>query len=168
MTKPKLQWEDPDWLKQASEWIHVETDRQGLQLRGSIEQPHVYLWSTILRMPTTDGTLFFKATAPETIFEAALTHKLAGLRPDCLPELIAVDTARGWLLMRDGGEPLRAAIRPNRDLTPWQPVISLYAELQVGLAHHVEEFIALWACPIAASRRCPLSMPCYWPMKPAC
>ncbi|MBI5564518.1 MAG: hypothetical protein HY870_06465 [Chloroflexi bacterium] len=69
MTKPKLQWEDPDWLQQASEWIHVETDRQGLQLLGPIEQPHVYPWSTVLRMPTTDGRLFFKATAPETILK---------------------------------------------------------------------------------------------------
>ena len=152
MTKQKLQWENPDWLRQASEWIHVETDRQGLRLLGPIEQPHVYPWSTVLRIPTTDGTLFFKATAPETIFEAALTHKLVGLRPDCLPELIAVDTARGWLLMRDGGEPLRAAIRPTHDLTPWNPVISLYAELQVELAHHVEEFIALGVpdCRLAA------------------
>jgi hypothetical protein len=152
MTKQKLRWENPDWLQQASEWIHVETDRQGLHLIGPIEQPHVYPWSTVLRMPTTNGTVFFKATAPETIFEAGLTHKLAGLRPDCLPELIAVDTTRGWLLMRDGGEPLRAAIRPTRDLTPWNPVISLYAELQVELAHHVEEFIALGVpdCRLAA------------------
>ncbi len=152
MTQQKLRWEDPDWFRQASEWIHVETDRQGLHLIGPIEQPHVYPWSTVLRIPTTEGTLFFKATAPETIFEAALTHKLAGLRPDCLPELIAVDTARGWLLMRDGGEPLRAAIRPTRDLTPWQPVISRYAELQVELTRHVEEFIALGVpdCRLAA------------------
>ena len=124
----------------------------GLQLLGPIEQPHVRPWSTVLRMPTTEGTLFFKATAPETIFEAALTQKLAGWRPDCLPELIAVDTARGWLLMHDGGEPLRAAIRPTQDLAPWHPVISLYAELQVELAHHVEEFIALGVpdCRLAA------------------
>ena len=28
--------------------------------------------------------------------------------PDCMPELIAVDLGRDWMLMRDGGEPLRA------------------------------------------------------------
>ena len=34
-----------------------------------------------------------------------------------MPELVAVDTARGWMLMRDGGEQLRASIRPTKDLS---------------------------------------------------
>jgi hypothetical protein len=143
MTKPKLRWEDPQWLQQASDWIRIETDRLGIQLSGPIEQPHIYPWSTVLRMPTNEGTLFFKATAPETIFETALTQKLVALSPDCLPELIAVDISRGWMLMRDGGEQLRASIRPTQDVTPWKPVITRYAELQIELAKHVEEFIAL-------------------------
>jgi hypothetical protein len=47
---------------------------------------------------------------------------------------------------------LRTAIRPIQDIGPWNPVISLYAELQVELAHHVEEFIALGVpdCRLAA------------------
>lgn len=28
MSEPKLHWEDPAWLKQASDWIHIETSRQ--------------------------------------------------------------------------------------------------------------------------------------------
>jgi hypothetical protein len=60
-----------------------------------------------------------------------------------MPELIAVDTGRGWMLMCDGGEPLRASIRPTRDVKPWDPVIIRYAELQIGLAEHVPEILAL-------------------------
>jgi hypothetical protein len=143
MRKSKLRWEDSQWLQQATDWIHAETARLGFRLSGPIEQPHIYPWSTVLRVPTSEGSLFFKATAPETIFEAALTQKLIDLRPDCLPDLIAADTSHGWMLMRDGGEPLRASIRPTQDITPWNPVIALYAELQIDLANHVEEFIAL-------------------------
>jgi aminoglycoside/choline kinase family phosphotransferase len=87
--------------------------------------------------------LFFKATAGETIFEIALTEKLAGWFPDCMPELIAVDTERGWMLMRDGGEQLRASIRPTKDVKPWEPVISRYAEVQIELAKHLEEILHL-------------------------
>ena len=86
---------------------------------------------------------YSKATAAETVYESALTQKLAGWFPDCMPELVAVDTARGWMLMRDGGEPLRASIRPMQDITPWEPVITRYAELQIGLTEHVSEILAL-------------------------
>ena len=140
---PKLQWEDPNWLKQASEWIHAETTRQSTSITGSIEQPHMVPWSTVLRVPTNEGTLFFKATAAETIYESALTQMLAGWYPDCMPELLAVDAPRGWMLMRDGGEQLRASIRPTQDIAPWEPVITRYSELQVGLSEHVSDLLAL-------------------------
>ena len=103
----------------------------------------MYPWSTVLRVPSNGGTLFFKATAAETVYESALTQMLAGWYPDCIPELIAVDTRRGWMLMRDGGEQLRLSIRPVKDVTPWNPVISRYSEVQVGLAEHSSEILAL-------------------------
>ena len=143
MSEPKLHWEDPDWLKQVSDWIQTETTRQHINITGSIEQPHIYPWSTVLRVPTNEGTLFFKATAAETVYEAVLTQIVAGRYPHCMPEFVAVDTTLGWMLMRDGGEPLRASIRPTKDIAPWTPVISLFSDLQVGMAEHVSELLAL-------------------------
>ena len=96
-----------------------------------------------MRVSSNEGVLFFKATAPETMHEIALTQKLAEWYPDDMPKLIAVDTTLGWMLMRDGGEPLRASIRPMKDIKPWKPVIRRYAELQIGLAEHVDEILAL-------------------------
>jgi hypothetical protein len=60
-----------------------------------------------------------------------------------MPELVAVDAGRGWMLMRDGGEQLRASIRPTKDLTPWQPVMLRYAEVQIGLTEHITELLSL-------------------------
>lgn len=120
-TQYQLPWQDPDWMKQAHEWIHTESKRHSIRISGDIEQPHLYPWSTVLVVPTEDGRLFFKATANETIFEAALTQKLAEWLPDCMPELVAVDSERGWMLMRDGGEQLRQSIRPTQDIRPWAP-----------------------------------------------
>jgi aminoglycoside/choline kinase family phosphotransferase len=143
LDQQQLRWHDPAWQKQAHAWIHAQANRYSIQITGDITQPHAYAWSTVMRVPSNEGTLFFKATAPETIYEIALTEKLAGWYPDCMPELLALDTARGWMLMRDGGEQLRASVRPTGDITPWEPVITRYAELQIGLAKHVDEILAL-------------------------
>lgn len=116
--QPQLSWQDPHWLKQATDWIRSEAQRQSIRIAGNIEQPHIYPWATVLRVPTNEGTLFFKASASETAHEAALLQKLAAWLPDCMPELVAADTARGWMLMRDGGEQLRASIRPAQDIAP--------------------------------------------------
>lgn len=139
----QLRWHDPAFQKQAHDWIRAEAKRNSIQLTGEIEQPHAYAWSTVMRVPSSEGTLFFKATAGETIYEIALTEKLAGWFPDYLPDILAVDTIRGWMLMRDGGETLRGSIRPTKDVKPWEPVITKYAELQIGLAEHVDEILAL-------------------------
>ena len=142
-TQSQLRWHDPNWQKQAHDWIRMEADRRSIRLAGEIEQPHAYAWSTVMRVPSNEGMLFFKATADETVYEAALTQKLAGWYPDCMPELVAVDITRGWILMRDGGEQLRVSIRPTQDIQPWEPVITRYAEVQIGLAEHLSEILAL-------------------------
>ncbi|HET6595865.1 MAG TPA: aminoglycoside phosphotransferase family protein [Anaerolineales bacterium] len=139
----QLIWQDPNWRKQVTDWIHAEATRQGIQIIGDIEQPHIYAWSTVLHIPTDQGRLFFKATAPETIYEAALTQSLARWFADCMPEFVAVDAGRGWMLMRDGGDQLRVSIRPTKDIAPWKPVIARYAEIQIGLADHVTELLSL-------------------------
>jgi aminoglycoside/choline kinase family phosphotransferase len=139
----QLLWQNADWRKQVHDWVQAEAARQSIRITGEIEQPHLYPWSTVLKVPTAEGILFFKATAPETIHEAALTQALASWFPDCMPELIAVDAARGWMLMRHGGERLRESIRPTQDIVPWQPVILRYAEVQVELAEHITELLSL-------------------------
>lgn len=143
MTDRSLRWHDPAWQEQAHDWIRAEAKRNSIQLTGEIEQPHAYAWSTVLRVASNTGILFFKATAGETIYEIALTEKLARWFPDCMPDLVASDPARGWMLMRDGGEQLRTSIRPTKDVRPWEPVITKYAEVQIGLAEHVDEILAL-------------------------
>ena len=143
MDASPLRWHDPAWQNQAHDWIRAQAERNSIQLSGEIEQPHAYAWSTVMRVPSTEGMLFFKATAGETIYEIALTEKLAGWFPDCMPDLVASDSARGWMLMRDGGEQLRASIRPTKTVRPWEPVIAQYANLQIGIAAHVDEILAL-------------------------
>ena len=149
MTEPapdhylQLRWVEPAWLAEATGWIRAQLDRRGIGLAGAIEQPHVRWWSTVLRVPTSEGDLYFKATAPAHAFEAALTEVLHGLFPGRVPQLLAVDRRRGWLLMRDGGVRLREVVRSVADLGRWEELLPLYGELQLGLAPQAGELLAL-------------------------
>jgi len=139
----QLIWQDPNWLKEATDWIHAETKRNSIRVIGEIEQPHIYPWSTVMNVLTSEGTLYFKATAPETVYEAALTQILADWYPQYMPKFISVDIDRGWMLMRDGGEKLRASIRPTKDISPWKQVIPLLSEVQIGVSKHISELLSL-------------------------
>jgi hypothetical protein len=141
----QLPWTRPGWLEQASAWIEAELERQGLAANGPIEQPHVRPWSTVLRVPTSTGLLYFKATAPMLMHEPALTQALARWRPDCMPHVLATDLERGWILLRDSGESLRSRIQSDQDIWHWHTVLPLYAGLQIELSDRLAELLALGA-----------------------
>src|SRR6266700_8202306 len=74
--RSRLPWTQLEWLAEASAWI-----RARVEVTGEIEQPHVRWWSTVLRVPTGAGDLYFKANAPPHAFEAALLLILGRLQP---------------------------------------------------------------------------------------
>ncbi len=130
-------------MEQAVAWIHAALEHHGLWATGPIMQPHEFPWSTVLRVPTAAGDIYFKAPAPNLRHEAALTRALTQYEPDCVLPLLAVDAERGWMLMPDGGTRLREVVRPSRDAAAWLPVLPRYAELQMAMAEHVDELLAL-------------------------
>ncbi len=141
-TDSRLPWVQPEWLARATSWIAARLDEGGLGLSGEIEQPHVRWWSTVLRVPTNAGDLWFKANAPPHAFEAGLIAILERIAPGRVPEPVALDPHRGWLLMRDGGARLRELIHSSADLHHWQELLPLYAELQLAGAPAVDALFA--------------------------
>ena len=142
-TDPRLPWVQADWLAEATTWIQDRLDERGLELTEEIEQPHVRWWSTVLRVPTAEGPLWFKANAAPHAFEAGLLAILECVIPGHVPELLALDAGRGWLLMRDGGERLRELVHSSADLHHWEALLPEYAELQLALAPHVDDLLAV-------------------------
>lgn len=137
-----IPWAQPGWFEKVSRWVHAELEGQGIAVSGAIEYARSYPWSTVLRVPTGQGTVYFKAVSPVDPYEPAVLQSLGRWRPDCVPELLAVDADRRWILMRDTGHMLRDAIRPTRDIRPWLPVLPRYAQLQIEMAEHVPELLA--------------------------
>jgi hypothetical protein len=86
------------------------------------------------------GTAWFKAVSAEDRFEAPLTERLARLDPGFLPEPIAIDAERGWLLLRDGGVRLR---EHGESVEDWEAILPRYAELQLAAAPRADELLSL-------------------------
>lgn len=114
----------------------------GLAVSGPIEQPHVRPWSTVLRVPTEGGDVWFKANMPTQAFEVAVVETLAARRPDLVPPLLAAHLARGWMLQGDGGTRLREILEETRDFDVWLKILPLYAELQMDVAADRDRLLA--------------------------
>ncbi len=133
-------WSDPAWLSGVEAWIEEELARLGLTSTGAVEQTHVRPWSTALRVPVRGADLWFKANMPSLWYEAAVVSILGRRAPGRVPELLAVELERGWMLMADGGELLRDVVAQERSLDRWLDVLPLYAQLQLDAAGDVGAF----------------------------
>lgn len=57
---PQLPWSQPGWFNEVSLWLDAQLSRLGVQATGPYEQFHLHPWSTVLRLPTSGGPLYFK------------------------------------------------------------------------------------------------------------
>ncbi|MBV8295206.1 MAG: phosphotransferase [Acidimicrobiia bacterium] len=118
-----------DWM----DWI-----RTYVQPAGPAEMVHRRAWATVRRVPVVGGTVFFKQCAPVQAFEPALTAGLSRRWPDRVPEVLAHDVDRAWLLLADAGTPIGAIGNPPE---AWEATLPRYAELQRGEATYVKDHI---------------------------
>ena len=96
------------------------------------------MWSTVMRIPTSRGNVWFKANWDAQRHEAALESMLSARMPDLVAPPLAVDLSSGWMLMPDFGRRLRE----EGSLSTWMDVIPRYAELQIEFSDRVDELLA--------------------------
>lgn len=113
-------------------------------MTGPIEEERVRPWSTVLRVPTPDGTLYFKEPEPPLAHEYRLIEILAARRPELVTEVLFSDED-GRMLMRDAGMQLGALLESNLDTRYWEEALPLYAELQIEAAADAERLVAAGA-----------------------
>jgi hypothetical protein len=134
----ELEWAQPEWLATARTWLE-----ERVAIIGELEQVHLRPWSTVIRVPTTDGDVYLKASWPSSTFEPALTVLLAERWPEHVAEPVAIDLDRCWMLTRDAGTRLREQVHSAADLHHWQTLLPGYAQLQIDVASQVDELLAL-------------------------
>jgi hypothetical protein len=90
------------WFDQAEHWIQFQLDRLGIQVTGSVEQfRQGWTSSCLLRAPTNQGWIYFKAGNEPAPGEAMLTAALAERWPHTVAAPLVVDGQRNWMLNRD-------------------------------------------------------------------
>lgn len=144
-------WSSAVWRTEAVTWLDDRLAATGSGRTGPVEQPHLREWGTVLTAPTTRGPVWLKAPGPETSFEVALYELLVDVVPGRVLEPIAVDVARGWLLLPDGGPTLAADA-----FDALAEVVPRYGRLQLDLASHVDDLLAFGIAdmrPAAMPRR---------------
>lgn len=130
----------PEWIGAADAWVEQHLEALGIAVLGPVTSVRVRAWSTQRTVPTSAGTVWFKADCPTMAFEPALHQALAVLAPDAVETPLAIDAERGWLLTLDHGP----SIGDESEVTTahWQAVVQEAAALQREVSEHRDELLA--------------------------
>jgi hypothetical protein len=133
-------WRDPVWRAGADAWVTDRTAAAGLRRTVDGEQ-RAYPWSTVIRVGTETGPVWFKANGLGMHHEAALYQVLQRRCPGHVLDPLALDVDRGWLLLPNGGPTLREVEGARTDLSLWERMLVEYAQLQRSLEPYVDEVL---------------------------
>ncbi|WP_374457175.1 hypothetical protein [Nocardioides sp.] len=136
-------WREPAFVAEAHTWIDDRLDALGRVRTGEVEQPHVTDWSTVMRVPTEAGPVWFKANEEAMVHEAAVLELVARRSDGRVPPPLARDPRTGWMLLADAGPRLRDVIVEERSLERWLDVLAAYARVQIACEDDVDALLAL-------------------------
>src|SRR3954471_11728339 len=136
-------WASDEWRRRATAWVDEALAGTSLDRAGEPEAKTLRPWATVLRIPTSGGPVWLKATGPLVSFEVGLYELLARVAPERVLAPLALDAARGWLLLPDGGPSLGDRARGPRLVEGLAAALRRYAELQRELGPHAGELLSL-------------------------
>jgi len=137
----RVPWAREGWLVKATAWIDESLAARGRTRSGRVEQMRAWCLSTLLRVPTAEGMVFFKATAASPLFvdEGAVMEGLWRLFPDNVPAPIARGRERRWMLLDNLGPELGW----DAPLEVREDVLRLFARMQIESSGRVDELLAI-------------------------
>ena len=133
-------------------WLDGALAAAGRSRTGTLDEVRSRPWGGVWRAATDAGAVFLKEPAPATAFEIALYGLLVQVVPDRVLRPIASDVARSRLLLPDGG-PVLGQQRSVADVLDRLPdVARQYGQLQLDLAPHVDDLLALGVADMRPAR----------------
>jgi len=136
-------WSTAAWRDEAVAWLDARLAEAGRERTGEVDQPHLRPWATLLSAPTSGGRVWLKAAGPGTAFEVGLYELLHQVAPDHVLPPLATDTARGWLVLPDGGPPLGERLAGPALVDAMEVALPHYGRLQRALAPETATLLAL-------------------------
>ena len=144
-------WSSAPWRERAVSWLDEQLAAAAIKRTGEVEQPHLRPWATALRAPTDHGPVWLKAAGPGTAFEVGLYQLLERVVPAHVLSPLAVDVARGWIVLPDGGPPLAERLEGSELVDALVIALPQYGHLQRCLTPHAEELLALGVADMRAA-----------------
>lgn len=136
------EWTRPEWYGDAPQWI-----AERLKATGPWTQVKSWGLSNVLRIPTADGDVYFKALSHASADPDALPFLFANEplflqrastdRPGAVPAPLAIDEQRAWMLLPDLGTPLER----ESDVTVWIDAVRNHARLQLSYVTEPERLL---------------------------
>ena len=137
-------WTQNGWFEEASAWIHMQLHEQGISVTGPIEQTRSWFISSLLRLPTSIGEVYFKAVPATDVHEPLLTQMIASQYPILTPSVLAVHEEQRWLLMKAvAGKKIPSDANPREYLTRMETLFFTYAQMQHDYTKNVDRLLAL-------------------------
>jgi Phosphotransferase enzyme family len=112
----------------------------GVRVTGCVEVVRERPWSLVAKVPTSQGLLWFKENRGATGYEAPLARALGEWAPQRVLRPVAVDAARAWTLLPDGGPTLRES---HSELADWERMLTDHAVFQRDLGVRAAQMLAL-------------------------
>jgi hypothetical protein len=134
------------WYQEVHEWLTGAARSGDIGDIGAVKQVTTVKerpWSVVLRVDFQKATAYFKACGAGGSHEPGLLLHLQRGWAHSIPEMLAVDVGRGWILMADGGHPLREVFDLPGQLAVLRRLLPAYAELQSATMQSIEAFLRL-------------------------
>lgn len=148
MGELEQRWREAGFVAAAHAWIDDRLATLGRTRTGEVEQLHVTDWSTVMRVPTDRGPVWFKAYDEAMVHEAAVLDLVASRSEGRVPPPLAREPGTGWMLLADAGQRLRDVIPEERSL-PGGTTCSRPTPASSSLARTTWTHSSRSACPTA-------------------
>src|SRR5262245_44612884 len=136
-------WSRVGWRDEVLAWVGRQLDRRRWPPVSAITQVRVWEFSQVLYLETAAGNFYFKSRPESGAREAVVTSGLAARHPVSMPDVVAIEPGRGWLLMRATAG---ADLMEVGDLDGWTAAAATLADMQIDWVGAGEELAAL-GCP---------------------
>lgn len=142
---PWLGDERARWLDEVTAWVLGVTSAADLGPVLELESVRERTWGAVLRVVTATATLFFKAPGTVGRHELRIISDLTPRWPNLVPDVLAVEVGRSWMLMADHGVPMRDVLGAVEQVAVIERLLPTYADMQRRTTEHVAAWLDVGA-----------------------
>ncbi len=136
-------WQKAGWFGEAEHWINFQLDQLGMQITGDVEQYRAgWNASTLLRVPTSQGHVYFKASYAKPPGEVAITLALVDRWPEHTIQPLATNKAKNWMLTADFRHGAKNTVAAEK----YPDSARVLSRIQVESSEQIDEWARL-GCP---------------------